>query len=422
VCTWRGWPRNSGPFPKCWTKCATKKRATFLKTFPFEIKVAEPEPQDVQHVADFARKTGDFPSLSVVDLKVLALTYMFEKELNGTEHLRTEPAPPIKPHRRRRKRPATNETGEPAKKSDEETEERQTESSEPDFADASTRAAEALNDGNHGTERGESKRNDALPAQEQKEEGKDTEPQLEERTQEEATDECDAKTERVLGGSESQDDIEVEKEPPATSEEMNAELASADSDDEGWITPDNIHTFDKKVESDTTESIGVGCITTDYAMQNVLLQMGLKLLSVDGIVIKKLRLYVLWCHSCYKTTKEMSRLFCSHCGNSTLMKVAYTIDDNGKLILHNRNKKINLRGTKYSIPKRKGGRHKDLVLREDQLHHGRRRNKEQDPFHADFQFLEPRKMAPKETVVGFGRKNPNTSKKRTGKRKKKTRR
>ena len=39
-------------------------------------------------VIDFARKTGDFRSLSVVDLKVLALTYQMEKELNGAAHLR----------------------------------------------------------------------------------------------------------------------------------------------------------------------------------------------------------------------------------------------------------------------------------------------------------------------------------------------
>ena len=44
-------------------------------------------------VRSFSRKTGDFRSLSIVDIKVLALAYQLEKEYNnGTQHLRTEPA------------------------------------------------------------------------------------------------------------------------------------------------------------------------------------------------------------------------------------------------------------------------------------------------------------------------------------------
>ena len=43
-------------------------------------------------VSDFARKTGDFYSLSITDIKVIALNYTFERELNkGVSHLRTEP-------------------------------------------------------------------------------------------------------------------------------------------------------------------------------------------------------------------------------------------------------------------------------------------------------------------------------------------
>lgn len=42
-------------------------------------------------VVKFSKKTGDFNSLSAVDLRVLALTYMLEVEANGTEGLRKEP-------------------------------------------------------------------------------------------------------------------------------------------------------------------------------------------------------------------------------------------------------------------------------------------------------------------------------------------
>ena len=57
-----------------------------------------------------------------------------------------------------------------------------------------------------------------------------------------------------------------------------------DDDDEGWITPSNFKT--KKFEmlgADTknleVEEITVACLTTDFAMQNVLKQMGLHVLS-----------------------------------------------------------------------------------------------------------------------------------------------
>jgi len=42
-------------------------------------------------VTEFSKKTGDYPSLSATDIRVLALTYEFEKQLVGTEHLKAEP-------------------------------------------------------------------------------------------------------------------------------------------------------------------------------------------------------------------------------------------------------------------------------------------------------------------------------------------
>lgn len=42
-------------------------------------------------VTEFAKKSGDYASLSATDIKVIALTYQLEKEKVGTDHLRTEP-------------------------------------------------------------------------------------------------------------------------------------------------------------------------------------------------------------------------------------------------------------------------------------------------------------------------------------------
>ncbi|KAL6042285.1 20S-pre-rRNA D-site endonuclease nob1 [Balamuthia mandrillaris] len=206
--------------------------------------------------------------------------------------------------------------------------------------------------------------------------------------------------------------------------------ADGENDDEGgWITPDNLAEVNRKRMGTQLSKNGwgeakVGCMTTDYAMQNVLLQMGLNLVSVDGMVIKKLKKFILRCQACFKLTNEMDKQFCPSCGNASLHKVAYTMDSNGQMHLHlKRNYQHRLRGTKYSIPQPKGGREPNkLVLREDEL--PRRRKKEKDPMEdPDFHFFAPRKDHLLHTggkvVVGYGRRNPNESKKRTGKRKKK---
>merc|ERR1712137_1293975 len=73
-----------------------------------------------------------------------------------------------------------------------------------------------------------------------------------------------------------------------------------DSDDEGWITPDNFTSVlfqsDEPVVED--DRVFVACCTTDFAMQNVLLQMGIKLLSIDGLQIRNLRNWILRCFAC----------------------------------------------------------------------------------------------------------------------------
>ena len=45
-------------------------------------------------VVSFAKKTGDYRSLSVTDLRVMALTYMLEVERNGTANIRAAPRMP----------------------------------------------------------------------------------------------------------------------------------------------------------------------------------------------------------------------------------------------------------------------------------------------------------------------------------------
>jgi len=110
----------------------------------------------------------------------------------------------------------------------------------------------------------------------------------------------------------------------------------------------------------------VCCITADFPMQNVLLQMGLRLSAPDGLRISSVSRWVLRCSACYQVTKEVGRLFCPRCGNAALDKVRVVVGPNGAEQYGVRKKHI-LRGTKYSIPKPRGGRSRDVILREDQL-------------------------------------------------------
>ncbi|KAJ2922094.1 hypothetical protein H1R20_g15003, partial [Candolleomyces eurysporus] len=172
---------------------------------------------------------------------------------------------------------------------------------------------------------------------------------------------------------------------------------SDEDDGEGeWITPENValhksraldllpdpaHTRKGKKKED--EIIGAGCMTADFAMQNVLLQMGLNLVGLEGKRIEKVKTWVLRCHACYKLCKDSSKKFCPSCGNNTLLRASVTLSsptaskDAAVMQIHLKpNFQYKLRGTKYSIPAPKPGSAKTgagtgLILREDQVEYMR---------------------------------------------------
>ncbi|KAJ2795579.1 20S-pre-rRNA D-site endonuclease nob1, partial [Coemansia furcata] len=55
------------------------------------VELLSPDAESMQIVCNFAKKTGDFASLAIADLKVIALAFMLEKKENGMRRLRTEP-------------------------------------------------------------------------------------------------------------------------------------------------------------------------------------------------------------------------------------------------------------------------------------------------------------------------------------------
>ncbi|XP_078251987.1 RNA-binding protein NOB1-like [Rhinoraja longicauda] len=121
--------------------------------------------------------------------------------------------------------------------------------------------------------------------------------------------------------------------------------------------------------SETAVDVKVGCMTTDFAMQNVLIQMGLHVISLNGMIIKQARNYILRCHARFKTTTNMNKKFCPNCGNKTLKKVAVTVNEDGSLLFHlsKKTKVLNPRGLRHPLPLPHGGKHaSNPHLSEDQ--------------------------------------------------------
>ncbi|XP_069824640.1 RNA-binding protein NOB1 isoform X2 [Dendropsophus ebraccatus] len=280
-----------------------------LAVLPYELVFREPTPDSIQLVTDFSKKTGDYVSLSATDIKVLALTYQLEVEHVGTEHIRMEPP--------------QKSTG---KKDD----------------SLKTQMTEETKDSTENKEYNSFFfwRN-PLP---------NIEDDLLELMNAQSVSVTTSLKESYLTDEQ---DHEADR---STSEEGEDE----DDDGGGWITPSNIRQIQQDMSSlEAPVDVVVGCLTTDFAMQNVLLQMGLHVLSVDGMLIRQTRNYILRCHGCFKTTAEMTKVFCPNCGNRTLKKVAVSVNEDGSLHMHfSKNPKVlNTRGLRHSLPAPQGGKH-----------------------------------------------------------------
>jgi RNA-binding protein NOB1 len=182
-------------------------------------------------------------------------------------------------------------------------------------------------------------------------------------------------------------DLSISASAEEQQEEPTPEFDDSDSDGE-WITPTNLpehQAKDSGLQADTRtqkQQMDVATMTIDFAMQNVLLQMNLNLLSTNMQRIKKLTSKVLRCHACFSIVKDMSKQFCPRCGGATLSRVSCSTNAKGDFRVHlAKNYTYNKRGDRYSIPKPiagtantkwsglgggKGGWGRDLILAEDQ--------------------------------------------------------
>jgi len=308
------------------------KARHFLANFPFEIKEMSPDPAAFQAVVAFSKETGDYPSLSLTDLKVLALTYTLEHQVHGNvDHIRTTPQKLV------------------------ETDERPNGFFTPKIPTG------------------------------------------------DLTDE--------------EDDEEAQMEPTGVGAWAEGDTTS------GWITPDNIQQYTATFTEVThpqgaVDPIKVACLTLDFSMQNVLLQMNMNLISVDGVTIRSSQRWIRRCYACHQLVKEPELIYCKHCGGVSLQKISYTVDKDGSVTYHIPKHKRSLRGTKYPIPQPKSGRHNKFITSPQQLPKQRPVKKDdmdmEDP---DAAFATSRHAHAK-PVIGYGNKNPNQARRKIGKKNK----
>lgn len=150
------------------------------------------------------------------------------------------------------------------------------------------------------------------------EDDEDEEEEEELPTEEIASDPSDALPSNDLSNLSLQDNPQLPT-PASTPNHSGTPLATPafedpDSEDDGegeWITPDNVaakkaqeifpsSSSRNKGKGKSQGPLSVACMTADYAMQNVLLQMGLNLVGVEGKRITTVKSWVLRCHACFK--------------------------------------------------------------------------------------------------------------------------
>jgi RNA-binding protein NOB1 len=158
----------------------------------------------------------------------------------------------------------------------------------------------------------------------------------------------------------------------------------------------------------------VFCITSDFAMQNVLLRMLLPLMTPDGRRVTQIKNWVWKCDTCSKiSAMDPDRKFCPSCGKPTLGRLAYSINSKGKISYHySKTWRPQSRGVRYSI-----GKNDNLLLREDQLLSGKwgqiakQKKNTISMFGQDVnEMLNVSSLSNNDVKVGYGSVNPNAKK------------
>jgi RNA-binding protein NOB1 len=380
----------------------------------------------MQFVTEFARRTGDLPVLSKPDLQIIALTYELEVERNGGDwRLRKVPGQkglngpvPGKEGESKAAPAVESESKEVASQdaSNAKAEEKIGEQPQQEFpAEETETAAEVSEEPVPEVSPPEQQAvpetsNDAEPAVEAAEDAQvEQTPTVEDDGPWEsvpAKSKRSFKPKKNLTKAFAQTTIKDTTPAPApapmpasvdatpqidSAQETAADQSDSESDGEGWITPANLK--QKQAEdaapnasdASSQKKMEVAVLTTDFAMQNVILQINLNLLSSSLMRIRHVRSVVLRCQACFLICREMNKQFCPRCGKPTLTRVSCSTTNAGEFKIHlKKNFQYNSRGDRYSIPKAvhgaahgrvkgggKGSWGNELILAEDQKEYER---------------------------------------------------
>ncbi|MES1911503.1 MAG: hypothetical protein MHM6MM_003924 [Cercozoa sp. M6MM] len=456
-----------------------EKARRLFETFPYPIEVRSPSNDSLQFVRQFAAQTGDLSALSAVDLGVLALAHEFELSHNGMRFLRESPKTklPVAPKAAGANAPTATATTRPA-----------AEKRAAPLSSLSSRPVRSLcvDDLLFLTAEEFERKHpplsaDAVQAEESAtvEPDKEKKQQEQEHSHEESEENEEEKQEQVdetpkVGtpktvsfaaavaaakpAKEEEDDgfMEVKRRRRGRRRKQHERGSlraawerafeqgdwvgtGADDDNNKASTPESPDTpaptpASESVSGDSKapnsgsgpreEVSTIACVTTDYSMQNVMLQMGLRLLAVSGRTIRQVKQWVQRCYACLRfTTTDANRRFCGKCGSPTLVRACVVVDKRGQV--HYRMPTAQLesrRGKKFSIPAPVSGKQaalKNFILREDDWKEAQRRARRQgksrhtsthhsasDAMAMEFG-LRPVPQMRVRTVIGAGSRNPN---------------
>lgn len=437
-----------------------------LSLLPFTIVTRIPSERSIEAVRAFARKTGDLARLSRTDLLLLALTHQLEVEANGEKFLRSEPPKlPTQAGLHKREMPACKFFCSPGgcRSGTECRFKHLTSAAVPEnetktpLPVGSTVECTATDVGSVDASVVEAE--DSLRLMSLRTETAAFDVEVDHKIPERdfVAAKIDAGLPTMSGGmigGVSGDAMRgglqlasalLPAEMPArdiaafttdTLARVDAILVRDDDGDGEWISP----SAPKALAAAPTVSDAVAsealvppalarssivCVTSDFAMQNVLLQMGLQLASAQGKLVREVKTWVLKCDACFSITDKMDKLFCPTCGNATLARLGVSIAADGAPSYHYRkHRDFNTRGTVFALPTPSGGRNGGgLLLREDQLLTGKWAQKarervpessifgDQDAALGSGDATSARRSAASskhpDIEVGYGRRNPN---------------
>ncbi|CAD6233997.1 GSCOCG00007461001-RA-CDS [Cotesia congregata] len=350
----------------------SKRQLRRLIVLPYDLQIKDVDPEHVKTVTEFAKKTGDYKSLSSTDIKVIALTLQLHIEKIGKDDIKSAPTT-AKTLPLEKSEPLahpkciagffnpkggenSDNDSEDDDDDDDDDKKYKTLVDQINSLNEDDRVKSELSELNGDDSKDVSDLEQIDPA-DLAEKFKNLDCNAEEIKLDDENHTVDEILAPVKNQSADDDDDDDDDD---SNEDYKDEDEDEDSDEAGWITPSNIVKAKKMMDADTLseEPVKVACMTTDFAMQNVLMQMGMHVAALDGRVIKQLRTFIFRCHACYKKTSRMDLVFCPNCGLKTLKKVAVSVDENGVEHIHiNYKKQLPVRGKRFSLPTPKGGKH-----------------------------------------------------------------